>query len=52
MIKYYEDGGVKAIDFEIMNGILKINWLQSFLRNDDEIWFSIPSLVFRKVGGI
>ena len=43
---------MKAIDFEIMNGILKIKWLRSFLRNDDEIWFSIPSLVFSKVGGI
>ena len=32
MIKDYEDGGTKAIDFEIMNGILKIKWLRSFFQ--------------------
>lgn len=52
MIKNYEDGGIKVIDFEMMNGILKIKWLRSFLKNDDEIRFSLPSLVFNKVGGI
>lgn len=29
LIKNYEDGGIKVIDFEIMNGILKIKWLCS-----------------------
>ena len=43
---------MKAIDFEIMNRILMIKWLRSFLRNHDEIWLSIPSLVFNKVGSI
>ena len=52
LIKDYDEGGIKAIDFGIMNGILKIKWLQSFLKNDDEIWFSVPSLVFNKVRGI
>uniref|UniRef100_A0A8C6K9W5 Reverse transcriptase domain-containing protein n=1 Tax=Nothobranchius furzeri TaxID=105023 RepID=A0A8C6K9W5_NOTFU len=52
LIKDYEEGGLKAIDFEIMNGILKINWLRSFLKNDNDIWFLIPSLIFNKVGGI
>lgn len=28
LLKNYEDGGIKAIDFEIMNGVLKIKWLQ------------------------
>ena len=51
-IKDYEDGGMKAIDFEIMNGILKIKRLRSFLRINDELWFSTPSLVFSKVRGI
>lgn len=52
LVKNYKVGGIKAIDFEIMNGMLKINWLRSFLRNGDEIWFSLPSLIFSKVGGI
>jgi len=41
LLKDYEEGGIKAIDFEIMNGILKVKWLQSFLRNGEEIWFSL-----------
>lgn len=35
-----------------MNGVLKVKWLQSFLRNGKEEWFSLPSLVFNKLGGI
>ena len=38
LLKNYEEGGIKAIDFEIMNGTLKIKWLQSFLRKGEEIW--------------
>ncbi len=37
LLKNYEEGGIKATDFEIMNGILKIKWLQSFLKNGEEI---------------
>lgn len=50
--KDYGDGGLKAIDFEIMNGVLKVKWLQSFLKNGNDIWFSLPSFIFNKVGGI
>lgn len=52
LLKNYEEGGIKAIDFEIMNGMLKVKWLQSFLRNGEEIWFSLPAYIFDKVGGI
>ncbi|XP_040908382.1 uncharacterized protein LOC121191268 [Toxotes jaculatrix] len=52
LIKGYEEGGIKAIDFEIMNILLKIRWLQSFLKNDNGIWFSLPAFIFNKVGGI
>lgn len=51
-IKNFEDGGIKAIDFEIMNGVLKIKWLQSFMKSSHEIWFAVPSMVFSKVGGV
>lgn len=52
VVKSYEDGGIKVIDLEIMNGVLKLKWLQSFLRSSHEIWFAVPSLVFSKIGGI
>ena len=51
LIKDYEDGGIKATDCEFMNRTLKIKGLRSFLRNDDKMWFSLPSLVSNKVGG-
>lgn len=41
LTKKYEDGGLEAIDFEFMNGTLKINWLKSLL-NTNNIWFHIP----------
>ncbi len=45
LLKNYEEGGIKAIDFEMMNGVLKMKWLQSFLKNGEEVWFSLPSLL-------
>ncbi len=35
-----------------MNGVLKMKWLQSFLKNGEEVWFSLPSLIFNRLGGI
>lgn len=35
-----------------MDGVLKIKWLQSFLKSSHEFWFAVPNLVFSKVGGI
>ena len=52
LLKDHEEGGIKPIDFEIMNRILNIKWLQLFLKSGEEIWFSLPTLVFSKVGGI
>lgn len=52
MIKNYEQGGIKAIDFETVNGVLKLSWLQSFLRCSEDIWFSLPRFIFKKLGGI
>lgn len=51
IIREYEDGGLKAIDFDIMNGVLKLKWLQSFVRNEHSYWFAIPSSLFKKFGG-
>lgn len=52
MVKPYIEGGGNAIDFDIMNGVLKLKWLKSFLNNPHSIWFFIPSKVFNTLGGI
>ncbi len=44
MIKQYKDGGLQAIDFDYINGTLKINWLKSFL-NNPKLWFHIPRVI-------
>lgn len=51
MSKEYENGGLQAIDFDFINGTLKLNWLKSFLSKDN-FWFHIPREIFRKLGGI
>ncbi|KAI2647282.1 Trimeric intracellular cation channel type A [Labeo rohita] len=45
-------GGVNVIDFDIINGVLKLKWLKSFIGNDHSFWFIIPSAIFKKLGGI
>lgn len=52
MIKDYEEGGLKTIDFDIMNGVIKLKWLQSFINNESSFWFEIPIAIFKKCGGI
>uniref|UniRef100_A0A1A8EWE2 Reverse transcriptase domain-containing protein n=1 Tax=Nothobranchius korthausae TaxID=1143690 RepID=A0A1A8EWE2_9TELE len=51
MTKEYKDGGLQGIDFEIMDGTLKINWLKSFF-NNKSFWYHIPREIFKKFGGI
>ena len=36
----------------MFNGTIKINWLRSFLRNENSLWFHIPNQIFMKLGGI
>uniref|UniRef100_A0A3B3IJR3 Reverse transcriptase domain-containing protein n=1 Tax=Oryzias latipes TaxID=8090 RepID=A0A3B3IJR3_ORYLA len=52
LTKKYEDGGLQAIDFNSLNGTLKINWLKSFIRNQNSIWFIVPNKIFSSLGGI
>ncbi len=35
MVKEYEEGGLKALDIECINGTIKINWIKSFLKNEN-----------------
>lgn len=52
MVKSYEEGGGNVIDFDTMNGVLKVKWLKSYIQNKQSIWFIIPNLIFQKMGGI
>uniref|UniRef100_A0A3B3H9P1 Reverse transcriptase domain-containing protein n=1 Tax=Oryzias latipes TaxID=8090 RepID=A0A3B3H9P1_ORYLA len=52
IIQDYSAGGLKAIDFESLDGMIKINWLRSFLQNERNMWFHIPSNIFSHLGGI
>uniref|UniRef100_A0A669EBX3 Reverse transcriptase domain-containing protein n=1 Tax=Oreochromis niloticus TaxID=8128 RepID=A0A669EBX3_ORENI len=52
LVKRFEDGGLQAIEFDSLNGTLKINWLRSFLRSQNSLWFHIPSKIFSDLGGI
>lgn len=51
MTKDFKDGGLQAIDFDSINGTLKIKWLKSFVNNKN-IWFHIPREFFKKIVGI
>lgn len=53
MTKEFEDGGLNAIDidFDFINGPLKINWIKSFLNNNN-FWYHIPKEIFKRLGGI
>ena len=52
MVKEVRDGGLKAIDFECLNGTLKINWMKSWLNNAELFWYCIPNFIFNKIGGL
>uniref|UniRef100_A0A3B3DY82 Reverse transcriptase domain-containing protein n=1 Tax=Oryzias melastigma TaxID=30732 RepID=A0A3B3DY82_ORYME len=52
IVKPIEEGGMNVIDFEVMNGVIKLQWLKNFIKNKHSHWFSIPSYLFQKVGGI
>ncbi len=49
MIKQYKDEGLQAIDFDSLNGTLKMNWLKSLLNNNN-FWFHILRVLFKKLG--
>lgn len=52
VIKSLEDGGLNAIDFDPMNGSLKLKWLQTFIKQVDNIWFNLPRCIFLSFGGV
>lgn len=52
VVKSFEEGGLNVIDFEAMDGSIKLKWLQSFINNSNNIWFYFPKVIFEKLGGI
>ncbi len=52
LAKDYENGGVKALDFEAMVGTFRINWIKACLSQPDSMWFHIPRSLFSKLGGL
>ncbi len=45
MIKSIEEGGMNGIYFSVMNGVLKLKWLNSFVSHEDSLWFNIPNAI-------
>lgn len=52
MIKDTSEGGLKMIDLDCLNGTLKINWLKSWIKNYNSLWYCIPNFMFKKLGGL
>ena len=52
MIKEIKDGGLKVIDFDCLNGTLKINWLKFWIKHSNSFWYCIPNALFKKIGGL
>lgn len=52
LVKEYNKGGIKTVDFEAMLGTFKIKWLKEFLLKPDSIWFHIPKSIFKRFGGL
>uniref|UniRef100_A0A1A7XB67 Reverse transcriptase domain-containing protein n=2 Tax=Iconisemion striatum TaxID=60296 RepID=A0A1A7XB67_9TELE len=52
IVKSIEEGGLNAIDFDPMNGSLKLRWLQNFITRINTLWFNLPAKIFSNIGGI
>lgn len=40
------------IDIHSSNITFKLNWIKHFIKHKDKIWYIIPNLIFKRVGGI
>uniref|UniRef100_A0A9J8DK74 Reverse transcriptase domain-containing protein n=1 Tax=Cyprinus carpio carpio TaxID=630221 RepID=A0A9J8DK74_CYPCA len=52
IIRNYKEGGLNALDFNIINQTFKINWIKNCLSNNELPWFWIPNLIFKRCGGL
>jgi len=51
-VKPAKEGELNAIDFDPMNGTIKLKWLQNFIIKCDNFWFDFPFKIFKMFGGI
>lgn len=40
MVKSVDEGGMNVIDFEVMNAVIKLRWLQTFIKHEKCLWFN------------
>ena len=52
IIAEIKHGGLKMIDFEIMERSLKIAWIKRFIENSDAAWKAIPNHAVSQLGGL
>lgn len=52
LVKEYDKGGIKALEFESMVGTFKLNWLKAYLSQPNSMWFHIPRSLFKRIGGL
>lgn len=48
MAKDYGDAVGNAIDFDVINGVMNLKWLRSFINSRYSFWFTVPNMVFEK----
>lgn len=52
LVKDYNQGGLKSIDFEAMVGVFRVNWVKASLDKPASLWYHFPKIIFDKVGGL
>ena len=52
LVKEYDVGGIKALDFESVVVSFKIKWLKVYLSPPNSMCFHILRSLFKKVGGL
>lgn len=52
MIKDINAGGLKVIDLDCLNGVVKVNWLKSWIKHHSSFWYCIPNFLFSQLGGL
>ena len=51
LIKEYEDGGIKLVDFETCLKTQRVMWVKRIVTGDDNTWKIFPNLYFKSFGG-
>ncbi len=52
LVRDYENGGLRAMDFESVIAAFRIKWLKDCSSHPLSIWYHIPNKIFNKVGGL